>query len=472
VANLALPATVQAVLAARIDRLADREKEVLQTAAVIGKEVPEAVLRRVSEVTGDELAGVLRTLIAADFLYEATLFPEVEYTFKHPLTQEVAYHSQLGARRARLHGSMARVLQALYPEKLEERAAVIAHHVEQAGEPLDAARWHARAAQWASMHDRSAALRHWQRVRRLLAPMIDSQEATSLTLAADLQMLSLFWVLGVSEEEVAIVFSEGKALASRAGDVRALASLTAGYAGIRLAHGAEDHIDYAREAVKLADESGEVALRRVVRALLTRSLMYAGHWSEALACSEDAMERLTEDQTLGIDMLGYNPHTWLADLRAVCLSLLGRVPEALQWFQKAIQRARDDHDLFNLGVACSDYGAHYSVVGDAQVAIEHARQGAEIGEKVGGATTRMHAYAQLAFAYLRVGSYPEAAASSERSLAIARESHAAFEMEPLAKPLWRKHMRIRGSPTALCGPPNRPWRQRSNAPAGSSRSHG
>src|SRR5262249_22020723 len=71
-------------------------------------------------------------------------------------------------------------------------------------------------------------------------------------------------------------------------------------------------------------------------------------------------------------------------------------------------------------------------VGDAQVALEYARQGAEIGEKVGGATTRMHAYAQLAHAYLRVGSYSEAAASSERSLAIARELHAAFEMEPLA----------------------------------------
>ena len=75
VANLALPATVQAVLAARIDRLAEREKEVLQTAAVIGKEVPEAILRQVSAVTGDELAAALRTLIAADFLYEAGALP-------------------------------------------------------------------------------------------------------------------------------------------------------------------------------------------------------------------------------------------------------------------------------------------------------------------------------------------------------------------------------------------------------------
>ncbi len=432
VANLALPATVQAVLAARIDRLGEREKEVLQTASVIGKEVPQGILQQVSAVTGKDLTAALRTLIAADFLYETSLYPEPEYTFKHPLTQEVAYHSQLGDRRARLHGSAARALQALYPDKLDERAALIAHHLEQAGEALDASRWHARAAQWAGTHDRNAALRHWRRVRKLLAPMTDSQEAIALALASHTQMLSLFWVLGVSEEEAAIVFSEGTTLASRAADVRALASLNAGYAGIRLGHGAEDHLDHAREAVRLADESGDVALRRVVRVYLTRSLLFAGHWSETLTCTEDAMDRLAEDQTLGIDMLGYNPYTMLADLRAASLTTLGRAAEALQWFEKAMQRARDDHDLLMLGVVCADYGANFSVVGDAQVTLERARQGAEIGEKVGGATTRMHGYAQLAFAYLRVGSYAEAVTSSERSRAIARESHAAFEMEPLA----------------------------------------
>src|SRR5262249_19006013 len=94
--------------------------------------------------------------IPADFLYEAALYPEAEYTFKHPLTQEVAYHSQLGDRRARLHGSVARALQALHAEKLDERAALIANHLEAAADALDAAQCHARAAQWAGAHDREA----------------------------------------------------------------------------------------------------------------------------------------------------------------------------------------------------------------------------------------------------------------------------------------------------------------------------
>jgi tetratricopeptide (TPR) repeat protein len=432
VAKLVLPATVQAVLAARIDRLAEREKEVLQTAAVIGKEVPDAILRQVSAVTGQELAAALRALIAADFLYETALYPEPEYTFKHPLTQEVAYHAQLGDRRARLHGSVARAIQALYPDKLDERAALIAHHVEQAGEALDAARWHARAAQWAGTRDRDAALRHWQRVRKVLAPITDSEEAIALALASRIQLLGLFLVLGVSEEEAETVFREGKTLASRAGDVRALASLNSGYAFVRLAHGAEDHLDYAREATRLADESSDVALRLVVRVALTRSLMFAGRFSEALVCTEEAMDRLAQDLTIGIDTLGYSPYAMLAQLRAISLLWMGGVDEGVQWFQKAIQRAREDHDLLNLGSACADYGGMFSWVGDPQVALTHARQGVELAEKAAGPETRVFAYAELGQAYNNAGSYAEAVTSLERSRAIVRESHAGFEIEPYA----------------------------------------
>src|SRR5438552_16856092 len=85
---LALPATVQAALAARIDRLAEREKEVLQTAAVIGREFAEPILARVVELPEAELAAALRKLIAAEFIYEEALYPQAEYIFKHALTQE------------------------------------------------------------------------------------------------------------------------------------------------------------------------------------------------------------------------------------------------------------------------------------------------------------------------------------------------------------------------------------------------
>jgi class 3 adenylate cyclase len=142
----ALPATVQAVLAGRIDRLAEQEKRVLQTAAVIGKDFSEPVLRAVVALPEAELAGSLRLLLQGEFLHTTALHPDAEYAFKHPLTQEVAYHSQLGDGRAQLHSAVATAVRELHAERLGEFASLIAHHCEAAGMRGEASRWRRRAA--------------------------------------------------------------------------------------------------------------------------------------------------------------------------------------------------------------------------------------------------------------------------------------------------------------------------------------
>jgi predicted ATPase len=115
VEELEVPGSVQNVLAARIDRLPEREKQVLQTAAVIGKTFSEALLNRVvasvAEIGEAELGASLSALVAAEFLYEAALYPQLEYSFKHPLTQEVAQRSQLRERRMRMHAAVAQALE-------------------------------------------------------------------------------------------------------------------------------------------------------------------------------------------------------------------------------------------------------------------------------------------------------------------------------------------------------------------------
>ena len=126
--KVAVPATVQALLAARIDRLEGREKHLLQTAAVIGREFAEPVLMRVAELTDAELAESLSRLVAAEFIYEKALYPQPEYIFKHALTQEVAYHSVLGERRKVLHDQVARVIEALFADSLEGHYGELAHH--------------------------------------------------------------------------------------------------------------------------------------------------------------------------------------------------------------------------------------------------------------------------------------------------------------------------------------------------------
>jgi adenylate cyclase len=182
VGEVGIPPTVHDILAARIDRLAERDKQVLQSASVIGKRFPETVLQRIVELPAPELAAALRSLQGAEFIYEEALYPEAEYAFKHPLTQQVSYETQLRERRARIHASVAQVIEELYPDKLDEQAALLAYHWEAAGEPVHAARWNGRAAGWAGKTDPAEALRHWQKARSLLEAMPEGEERETLEL--------------------------------------------------------------------------------------------------------------------------------------------------------------------------------------------------------------------------------------------------------------------------------------------------
>jgi predicted ATPase len=145
-----VPATVQAVLAARIDRLPAEEKRLVQTASVIGTEVPLPLLQAIVDLSEEGLHGGLAHLQAAEFLYETRLFPEREYTFKHALTQQVAYQSLLTSRRQQVHGQIAHVLAERFPETADSRPELLAHHYTEAALAEHAvAFWH-KAGQKAS----------------------------------------------------------------------------------------------------------------------------------------------------------------------------------------------------------------------------------------------------------------------------------------------------------------------------------
>ena len=126
-ASMQIPPTVQGILAARIDQLTAGEKELLQTLAVIGEEFSLGLVRRVTRRSEDELTRGLAKLQLGEFIYEKPAFPESEYTFKHALTQEVAYNSVLFERRREIHGRAA-AIEELFAEKLDDHLAALAHH--------------------------------------------------------------------------------------------------------------------------------------------------------------------------------------------------------------------------------------------------------------------------------------------------------------------------------------------------------
>src|SRR6266852_5850361 len=126
--GIQVPATVQAILAARIDRLPPEDKQLLQTASVIGKDLPWALLVEAAERPEDDIRRGLARLQAAEFVYEAKLFPDLEYTFKHALTHEVTYGSLLQDRRRAIHARIVGVIERVYADRLAEHVDRLAHH--------------------------------------------------------------------------------------------------------------------------------------------------------------------------------------------------------------------------------------------------------------------------------------------------------------------------------------------------------
>ena len=257
IGEVGIPQSVHDILAARIDRLAEADKQVLQSAAVIGKKFPETVLRQIVGLTDAELVVALRALQNAEFIYEASLYPDTEYAFKHPLTQLVSYETQLRDRRARIHAAVARVVEELNAEKLDEQSALLAYRWEAAGDPRQAAIWNGRAANWAGKTDPAESLRHWQKSRTLLAEIPETAESRELELQACRGILPLCWRLKISENDAAETFERGRELAENSKDPAALAALYLNYGMYRGLSRTDvpGFAKYAREAAALAERA-------------------------------------------------------------------------------------------------------------------------------------------------------------------------------------------------------------------------
>jgi adenylate cyclase len=241
----------------RIDRLPDREKQVLQTASVIGKNFSESILRRVADLGDGDLLPALRALTDAEFLYQEEFYPEAEYAFKHPLTQEVAYRSQLAERRRCVHGGVARAIEEVGRENLGELTALIAYHWEHAGEAREAAKWHRRAAEWVGLNNSSETLRHWQSVRHLLDTLPDTQENLGERAAVRGQIMTHLARLGDSEDQAPLLFREGQELATRSGNTHALTQVLNGFGVLRAQAGDTDEaLELLLESVRVADQTG------------------------------------------------------------------------------------------------------------------------------------------------------------------------------------------------------------------------
>ena len=217
-----IPATVQGVLAGRIDQLGAAEKELLQTAAVIGREFSLSLLTQVAQQDEDTLVPSLSRLQTAEFIYEQPAFPEVEYTFKHALTQDVAYHSLLSERRQTVHARTAQAIAALFHAQLNDRhLRELAYHSARSGNTEQAAGYYQRAGELALKNSAySEAVRDLNHALDLLPalPSTPDRSQQELTLLISLGSC-LMATQGFAAPEVERVYGRARELAQAIDDL-------------------------------------------------------------------------------------------------------------------------------------------------------------------------------------------------------------------------------------------------------------
>jgi adenylate cyclase len=421
VGQLEIPESVQTVLAARIDRLPTRDKMVLDAAAVVGETFSERLLTRVIELPESDLAEALHALVDAEFIYERALYPEAEYAFKHPLTQEVAYRSQLVDRRGRVHRIVAQALEDFHRDGIEAHAGLVAHHWEQAEDSLRAAQWHDRAAQRAVATHPGEATRHWMKVRALLDRVPESPETAALRIVSRTQILNLGWHLGLSDDELESILAEGRALAERSGDLRALGGLYRAYALSTLIAGSvEESAKWFEEAVRLADQTEDLGMKAALQSSLILAHVWAGRLGQAQTSVHELIEQTSADLRLGSEILGYSPYIWAGFIEGTLLVRTGRLDDGAQAFDRALELARKHGDTFVLGHTRHAQSALECFRGNLERARARAREAIEMFERLGSTNQTAYGYLRLGAAQALGREWKESADNLEWALSIAR----------------------------------------------------
>ncbi len=340
----ALPATLHAVLAARIDRLDERSKALLQAASVIGPRFAAALLAHTTDLSEDEVWATLRALEQQGLLRQEPGTRDDLFAFRHLLMQEAAYRSLVCSRRDRLHATVASLVEQAVETDGDSRAALVALHRERASEPLEAARWYRRAAAFSASRDPEATIGHWGKVRDLLATCESTPETRGLQLAACLGELQNGWYQGLDCDRAALLHGEGRRLAEQAGDRTAQSLVTASYADVlAIAGRVEEAILLGREACNLADHHGDPALRMALRVRFAFALYDRGDQRATVATCDQGLS-VSRDPDLGLALVGFSPALYLRMIRALAQVDLGRLASGSAEVDAIAVAARERND--------------------------------------------------------------------------------------------------------------------------------
>ena len=360
--ELRIPPTVQAILSARIDRLTAMEKDLLQTLAVIGKEHSLDIIRAVTGKSDEQLEPMLSNLQLGEFIYEQPSLGGAEYTFKHALTQEVAYNSLLAQRRRQLHDQTAHATEGLYPDRLEDHYAALAHHYlggDDAAKALQYARLAAeQAAARAAYAEASSLIEAAQKPLQAL-PENAERMRTELSMRS-IESMVAFVLHGASsnqrERAIRRICELGEQLGERHQTIVGQIHLS----NLHFTRGeALRGLEVAERTVQLAGSANDAGLL-VDAQLSCGCLAYScGRFREAVVQLEEALSNCSRTNRT-TSFLGLLYESGIRCHSAVALHVLGRVGDAAKLAMEGLRHSREANHLFSLGHALACAGGWMS----------------------------------------------------------------------------------------------------------------
>jgi class 3 adenylate cyclase len=387
VAEVSVPATLQATIAARIDRLSPTAKHTLAAAAVVGSRFSCDLLASL------EVNPVVDELIDVELIDQVRFTPRAEYAFRHPLIRTVAYESQLKSDRARLHRRLADAIEAREPESVEQNAALIAEHLEAAGDLRAAYGWHMRAATWATNRDIAAARLSWERAQKL-ADALPADDPNRLAMRIAPRAMLCGIAFRVHVNVAGERFEELRELCTAAGD---MASLAVGMAGLVLDHAFHDRM---REASQLASEAwalnesiGDPTLTVGLSVAPIYGKFESAEWSDMLLWSQAVIDLADGDPAKGDFLIG-SPLAVAFASRGIAGYHLGRA----RWrddLRHGLAMARIAEPMchatvvawvYNLGIPCGVLAADHAAMREIEDAVQTSERS---GDDVAAAIARM-----------------------------------------------------------------------------------
>jgi class 3 adenylate cyclase/tetratricopeptide (TPR) repeat protein len=363
--EIQVPETVQGIIAARMDRLEDTLKRVMQVASVIGREFAFRILQTITGMR-EELKSHLLNLQGLEFVSEKQLFPELEYIFKHALTQEVAYDSLLHKRRKEIHEKIGRAIEDLYPERLEEYYELLAYHytrsddTEKALEYLDLA--NQKAAKVTAMEE---ALTYFDEAMKLLDTLPETEKYQKRRISLLVNQWLVFFLL-LKYPEYYDLLTRYEPMAVGLGNPGLLGAFYFGMAGSEYWLGNFDPaIQKATKAVDLCEAVGNFEGAGFAYLGMQWSYLYKGDYDKAIALKED---------TLGMTEKQFNLRVYMWAFSAVSFAhtCLGRWDEAVREGQEALRIAEEYSDNSAISFAALVISAVYTSKGDLARGREYA----------------------------------------------------------------------------------------------------